>query len=177
MSIDKELETVLGELEDSGVEADVTDRIKGLFSASPIRKERDDYKERATKFEDDSKKYRGLILKEAFDKRSIKIAPEHLKLPENLDPTNDQEFDTWAVAAGLVEAPQTPELDAMKRIEDAGKGGESTQVGVLTPEEVATWPVEELLRLGKQFPAEYEALKRGEQVQLSGFNRIVRPQE
>lgn len=75
-----------------------------------------------------------------------------------------------AIELGFAQKSQEDEeleedLAAQERIAAAAAGGgQAPGATVLTPADVAQWPVDKTMRFRQQHPVEFEALKRGEEV-------------
>lgn len=59
---------------------------------------------------------------------------------------------------------QADDFAAQQRVTTAAAGGTSAPTGVITPADAEQWSTERLLRFRQQFPQQFEALKRGEEV-------------
>lgn len=172
-------EDLLTEMADAGVVPEFIERLRQATAGSPLRKEIADL----TKERDDLLgtvgRYRNDSLKAKFETFGIKVSPDALRVPDDLDPLDAKKVEEWAVGMGLME-PLPPseeeqqladDLETQGRIAAAatgappGPGGGST----LTPEAVAEWPMDKTIRFKEQYPAEFEAIKRGEPVRNVQF--------
>jgi hypothetical protein len=124
-------------------------------------------------------KHRDSTLAAKFEALGIKVKPDALKIPDDLDPLDHTKVTEWAVGMGLIDQPAlsaeeqelADDLAAQERIAAAGAGAPPGPGAgaVLTPEAVAEWPMDKTVRFKQQFPAEFEAIKRGEPVRNVQF--------
>lgn len=119
-------EDLIAEMEEAGVDPAFIDRAKEAFDASPLRKELKDAKAaEAAAIERASKAENG-VLGGHFEALGIKAKPTAFNLPADLDRTDRDAVQAWAVDQGLIEPPQPKvqdqTLDAMDRINDASNG-------------------------------------------------------
>lgn len=56
------------------------------------------------------------------------------------------------------------DLAAQQRVAAAAAGGHAVATGVITPADVEQWSTERIVRFRQQYPQQFEALKRGEEV-------------
>lgn len=122
-------EDLMNEAADAGVDADWIDRVKKASSGSPLRKELEDERQARIQAAENAAKYRDAALNSQFAQLGIKVKPDALKVPEDLDPLDGDKVRDWAVGMGLSEAPQavTPqEQAAHERIANASDGASPT---------------------------------------------------
>jgi hypothetical protein len=172
-------EEILAEMADAGVTADFIERLRKASEGSPLRKQIDELTKERDGLLSENGKYRADSLQARFDALGIRIKPDALKIPDDLDPLDEKKVTEWAVGMGLIDQPALSEeeqqladdLAAQDRIAAAGAGAPPGPGAgaVLTPEAVAEWPMDKTVRFKQQFPAEFEAIKRGEQVRNTQF--------
>lgn len=103
---------------------------------------------------------------EGLNDRQMKTLVREL---EGQDPTAE---NVRSIAVELGWATQNPEdvdrqdqIDAQLRISEAASGGGMPpNYSTITPDDVAEWPVDKILRFRSKYPDQFEALKRGEEV-------------
>jgi hypothetical protein len=85
------------------------------------------------------------------------------KYDGDLDPARVREA---AAQYGLIEKmpdPLAEELAAHQRMAGASSGAEA-RPGAITPEDVASWPMDKMRRFQQRYPDDWNALKRGDEV-------------
>lgn len=119
-------EDLLEEAAEAGVDPDLIDRFRAASDASPLRKEVKDTKAQLEAAIARAQKAEGVALSQQFKELGIKAKPSAFKLPDDLDVTDADALQTWAVDQGLIDppAPKVPDehLDALDRIADASNG-------------------------------------------------------
>lgn len=158
----------LNDLAERGLDAEDVETGRQLMAASPIRKERDEWKSKAEAF-------RTAALRSTFRDVGIKFSPDVLRIPDDLEPDADKVRE-WAVRGGLIEAPApSPEqqaaeeelesdLDASDRVAAAHAGAAPSHSGVITPDDAAAWSAGKFKEFEQKHPREADALARGEVV-------------
>lgn len=120
------------EARDSGkVDETWLERFQTTFEASPLRQEIKATKDENKTLREQSKTLRTGLLKDRFSTLGIKISPDVLNIPDDLNPADPEGVKTWAVSMGLVEdAPTTdPATRATHdRIANASNEGGNTQI-------------------------------------------------
>lgn len=121
-----DFEALIGELREAGLDDDYIDRLERATAASPIRKERDAFKAQAEQALAEAKRYQQVVAGQRFKEFGIKVRPEHLRTPDDLDWADESKVKEWATGAGLIEPPDpnatTPEVDGHSRVVDAALG-------------------------------------------------------
>lgn len=119
-------EDLIAEMEEAGVDPAFIERTRETFEASPLRKELREAKDAAQAAIDRATKAESVALTGTFKELGITAKPTAFALPENLDRTDRDAVQAWAVEQGLIEppAPAVPgeQLDAMDRIAAASTG-------------------------------------------------------
>lgn len=100
-----DFEALIGELEEAGLDESYIDRLKSATAASPIRKERDQFKADLATALAQRDQFRSKALVASFKDLGIKVSPTALRMPDDLDVTDDAALRTWAEGAGLVDPP------------------------------------------------------------------------
>lgn len=95
---------LLEELRERGLEDEDYDRLKGVLSASPIRKERD-----AAIAE--NRVLRERVAKAVFADARIKLDPSVLRYPDDLDITDVAKVREWGLTQGVAEPSEPSEED------------------------------------------------------------------
>lgn len=122
-------EDLLAEAEEVGVDPDLIERLRAASAASPLRAEKKQAEERAAAALERAIKAENAALTSTFEKLGIKAKPSAFNLPEDLDRTDFDAVQGWAVEQGLAEPPKADvpveHLDAEDRIHaaTAGAGG------------------------------------------------------
>lgn len=100
--------------------------LEQLQDASPLRKDNRELEEKLGKAIEREGKYRGAALRGQFNRLGIKIKPDALNIPGELDATDDDAVQAWAVDMGLAEPPPPTvpptEVDAHRKIDEATRG-------------------------------------------------------
>ena len=161
-------DALLEEMENEGVlDPDWIERLREASAGSPLRKERDAAETKARQLEEENRALKSKLGNQVFTEVGIKVKPDLLNLPEDLDITDTEAVRAWAVDQGLAERRpdvDPDEMDEHTTINNASGGTEGVDTGILTPDKVSDWPTDKLLRLRESNPKAFEALKRGEEV-------------
>lgn len=127
MGIQEDIERLRQYEDDDGELAQLADSLERQFEASPLRSENKELKRQAKEAADKAQRLHNYALSAAFKEVGLKVKPDVLKLPEDLDPTDTQALSAWATEAGFIESkPDTPaqEQQAHEAIQQAVAGGE-----------------------------------------------------
>jgi len=119
---------LMAEAADAGVDSEWIDKVKKASAGSPLRQELESERAARKALEENAAKYRDAALNSQFAQLGIKVKPDALKVPEDLDPLDGDKVRDWAVTMGLAEAPQavTPqEQAAHERIANASAGADA----------------------------------------------------
>lgn len=152
---------------DRGLDESLAEEIENWNDASPLRAAAKSYEKRNKDLEEDNKKLRARITKQVFAEAGIKVNPDVLNLPDDLDITDTGAVSTWALEMGLKSnSPSVPqeELENLDAQTDLQEGGDSPQSGVITPTMAADWAVDKAMKFRLAHPDAWELLKRGEEV-------------
>lgn len=122
------IDELLEELAGRGLAAADAERLRGAYEASPIRKELKETKD-ALKVSQEKEALHLASLRDAtFKQVGIKVKPNLLATPADLDVTSLDAVKAWAITEGLVdgsaEEVQTPdaEKEAINKAQGAGTG-------------------------------------------------------
>lgn len=119
-------EDLLEEAAEAGVDPELIDRFRAASEASPLRKEVRDLRTQLESTIERAQKAEQAALSTHFKELGIKAKPSAFKLPDDLDVTDSEALQTWAVDQGLIDppAPKVPgeHLDALDRIANASNG-------------------------------------------------------
>ncbi len=97
------------EARDSGVDPDWIDKLESTFEASGLRKDNLTIKEENRLLRERTQSLQSGLLRDRFTKLGITVNPEFIKVPDDLDPANEDGVKDWAVKAGLIaDTPTTP---------------------------------------------------------------------
>jgi hypothetical protein len=121
-------------LEDAKKSGEIPDewikRIEDTYEASGLRNDVRTERERAQKLETDLRSLRIGLLTDKFKEMGIPGKPTAYSLPDDMDPTNIESIQSWAVEQGLITPPQTTE-PASREVHDrisqaSNEGGNSS---------------------------------------------------
>lgn len=101
---ERKYEEILQELEDAGVSSNHIAELQ-RFNGSALRQERDQAKKDAEDAVTQAQRYRSFALTGQFEKLGVKVKPDALNIPTDLDPLDDEKVRDWAVGMGLAEPP------------------------------------------------------------------------
>lgn len=120
------IEDLIAEMEDAGVDPAFIAKTRETFEASPLRKELKEAKDAAQAAIDRATKAENVALTGTFKELGITAKPTAFNLPDDLDRTDREAVQGWAVEHGLIEPPAPrvagETLDAMDRIGAASQG-------------------------------------------------------
>lgn len=105
----RKFEEILSEMTELGLSDEVVDELTQAWAASPLRKERDEAVKNAEAALEQAKRYQQVVAGQRFKDLGIKIRPEALRTPDDLDWADDAKVREWATTAGLIEGPSAPE--------------------------------------------------------------------
>ena len=120
---DRKFEDILAEMREQGLDESYADELSKAWQASPLRQAAETAAERARKAET-------ALLRSTFKELGISVKPDHLRLPDDLDPTDSDRIKAFAVDAGLLTPDPEPtpdpavtaDLQAQQRITAATAG-------------------------------------------------------
>lgn len=121
-----EYERILEELREAGVQSSYVDELEKMLSASPIRKERDEFKQKAEAALADVQRFRTAALGATFKEARIKGSPDAYNIPADLDVLDVDAVQAWAVSAGVADPPEpvvTPEQQQQYQQLEQGAAG------------------------------------------------------
>lgn len=95
------------EARNSGLPDDWVDRFQTTFEASGLRKDNLSIKEENRLLRERSQTLQAGLLRDRFTKLGITINPDYIKVPDDLDPANEEGVQEWAVKAGLITQTET----------------------------------------------------------------------
>lgn len=98
----RKFEDIVTEYEAEGLD---TTELRAAWDASPLRRERDEAKTSAASALERAQRAEAKALASSFKDLGIKVSPTALRMPDDLDVTDDAALRTWAEGAGLVEPP------------------------------------------------------------------------
>lgn len=121
----RKMEDILDELEAEGADA-LAGELRTAWDASPLRRSNEEFKAQAEAALAEAKRYQQVVAGQRFKEFGIKVRPEHLRTPDDLDWADESKVKEWATSAGLIEVPDpnatTPEVDGHARVVDAALG-------------------------------------------------------
>lgn len=147
------------EARNSGLPDDWVDRFQTTFEASGLRKDNLSIKEENRLLREQKQVLQAGLLRDRFNKLGITINPDYIKVPDDLDPANEEGVQEWAVKAGLITQTETTE-PAERQTHDriAAASNEGTQTTVPSISDLQNLPEEEFW---KQAAAREAAIKAG----------------
>lgn len=119
-------EDLIAEMEEAGVDSAFIERAREAFDASPLRQELKTTKAEVAAAIERAQKAETGLLSSTFKELGITAKPTAFALPADLDRTDRDAVQAWAVDQGLI-APPAPNadsqtLDAYDRIAAASNG-------------------------------------------------------
>jgi hypothetical protein len=175
MAPSNRFDDVLTELAESGdITADALDRIKEASSGSPLRKERDEAIRRAEAAEQQAKTFRGGTIKAQLAKHDLKLNPDRLNVPDDLDVTDEKAFKEFLIDLGAIEdteqAAIDEELDRAETVAAGAQTGKTARTtGAITPATTSEWSPDKWMRFAKEHPEAAEQLRQGQEVHGIAF--------
>lgn len=109
----RKFEEIVAEMTQQGLDESYVSELSEAWSASPIRKERD-----AIAAERDA--LRDAVLNTKFEKFGVKVKPQALVRPADLDITDDDKVKGWLTDLGVID--QAPAADAAVDADLAAQG-------------------------------------------------------
>ena len=97
------------EARDAGIDPDWVTKFESAFEATPLREENKATKERMREIAEANQKYRDSLLETKFSAYNVSIKPSALRIPDDLDVTDDEKVEGWLVQSGLTSAKPTTE--------------------------------------------------------------------
>ncbi len=148
---------------DSGVDPEWIDELETTFEASGLRKDNLSIKEENRLLRERTQNLQAGLLRDRFTKLGITINPDYIKVPDDLDPANEEGVQEWAVKAGLITQQETTTPDSRQthdRIAAASNEGNTPNIPSISDiknlPENEFWKVAEAreaaLRAGKLTP-------------------------
>lgn len=128
-----DFDALIGELEEAGLDESYIDRLRSVTAASPIRKERDAYKADAIAALDRAQRAEAKALAASFRDMGITMKPSALRLPDDLDVTDDDKLRAWATDAGLIAAVQSVDQSMSNEERQAHANVAAASAGATTP--------------------------------------------
>jgi hypothetical protein len=119
------------EARNSGLPDDWVDRFQTTFEASGLRKDNLSIKEENRLLREQKQSLQAGLLRDRFSKLGITINPDYIKVPDDLDPANEEGVQEWAVKAGLITQQETTpsaERATHDRIAAASNEGNVTSI-------------------------------------------------
>jgi len=160
-SVDEQLQKLRQFNDDEGEISRIADDIEEQWKASPVRRDRDEARKLNKSLEEKVAKYEGLAWKSAFDHLGIKLNPQVVKLPGDVDPTDGQAVANWAANGGLIERPPDytqEDRQAHEAIAAASAGALPPNSSVITADMVNEWPEQKINRFVAKYPDEAQAM-------------------
>lgn len=118
---------LMQEARDAGVDDAWLERVQAATAASPLRKERDELKAALQEATEKATKFGAAALNAQFAALGIKVKPDALRLPDDLDPLDTEKVREWAVGMGLADPPPPAvppeEQAAHQRLAEAAAAG------------------------------------------------------
>lgn len=118
------------EAREAGLPDEWISKFESEFEATPLRAENKATKERMKEIAEANQRLRDTLLETKFSAYNVSIKPSALRIPDDLDVTDDEKVEGWLVQSGLTSARPTtdPEVRATHdRIAAAAtEGGNST---------------------------------------------------
>lgn len=99
---------LLQEARDAGVDPDWLERFEKASAGSPLRQEKKQLETQLQEITSQAQRYRTAALGSQFQQLGIKVKPDALNIPTDLDPLDNEAVQTWAVGMGLADPPPPP---------------------------------------------------------------------
>lgn len=142
-------EDLLEEALDAGVDPEWVERVRAASDGSPLRQEKKQLEQQLKEATENATRYRTAALSGVFSQLGVKVKPDALNIPPDLDPLDAEKVREWAEGMGLAEPapPATPpeEQDAHQRLVDAAAGGATPQAQTARDEVLSATTKEEFL--------------------------------
>lgn len=124
-------------LEDAKKSGEISDewleRIQSTYEASGLRNDIRSERERADKLQTSLRTLHTSLLTDKFKEMGIPGKPSAYSLPDDIDPTNPESIQTWAVDQGLIQPVTTTESSeraAHDRIANASTDGPTPTISL-----------------------------------------------
>ena len=95
------------EAREAGLPDEWITKFESSFEASPLREENKSLKDRMKETYESNTKLRDTLLATKFSSHGVTISPSALRIPDDLDVTDDEKVEGWLVQAGLTSAKPT----------------------------------------------------------------------
>lgn len=130
---------IFNEAREAGLPDEWITKFESTFEASPLREENKATKERMKEIAERESKLKDALLATKFQTYGVTISPTALRIPDDLDPTDDEKVEGWLVQSGLAQAKPTTDpatREVHDRIAEASnEGGQPTiSLADLNPE-------------------------------------------
>lgn len=95
------------EAREAGLPDEWVAKFESTFEATPLREENKATKERMKEIAENNQKLRDTLLATKFTSHGVTISPSALRIPDDLDVTDDEKVEGWLVQAGLTTTKPT----------------------------------------------------------------------
>ena len=95
------------EAREAGLPDEWITKFESSFEASPLREENKATKDRMREIAETNTRLRNTLLSTQFKEFGVPYAPEALRIPDDLDPTNPEAVEGWLVQSGFAQAKPT----------------------------------------------------------------------
>lgn len=95
------------EAREAGIPDEWITKFESTFEATPLREENKQTKERMREIAESNQKLRDTLLATKFSSHGVTISPSALRIPDDLDVTDDEKVEGWLVQSGLTSAKRT----------------------------------------------------------------------
>lgn len=148
------------EARNSGLPDDWVDRFQNTFEASGLRKDNLAVKEENARLRERTQALQAGLLRDRFTKLGITINPDYIKVPDDLDPANEEGVQEWAVKAGLITQQETtPPAERQTHDRIAAASNEGNVSITPTIEDISNLPEDEFWKVAAQREAAIKAGK------------------
>lgn len=106
MSSDK-FKAMFEEAREAGLPDEWVAKFESTFEATPLREENKQTKERMREIAEANTRLRDSLLATKFSTHGVSISPSALRIPDDLDVTDDEKVEGWLVQAGLTTTKPT----------------------------------------------------------------------
>ena len=100
----RKFEELLEDMRQAEIDESFVAELEGAWSASPLRRERDEAKSAAQAALERAQKAEQVALEARFADLGIKAAPSAFRLPDDFDVTDPAKVRAWAESVNLIEA-------------------------------------------------------------------------
>ncbi len=101
------------EAKESGIDPTWLTKLETAFEATPLRQENKATKDRMRELSERNTNLTDSLLSVKFKEHGVTIPPKALRLPDDLDPTNDESVEKWLVEAGLTTTKPTTDPETL----------------------------------------------------------------